>query len=127
MFVIIDNTGDDTISFVAYLNKKFVQKIFTVNRNQDLLVCLDQWLQSVGQSVKDVAGIGVVVGVGKFTSTRLAVTLANTLAFSLHIPVVTLEKEYDQEKAVHLIQSAQPGIYAMPVYSAAPHLYGQNQ
>ena len=117
MFIIIDNTEDNRITFSTWLNKKFVQKIFTVERNQELLVYLDKWLNGLKQVPTDIEAIGVVVGAGKFTGTRLAVTLANTLAFSLQIPVITLNKDYTQEKAYTVLGAAKNGTYIMPIYS----------
>lgn len=124
MLLIIDNTEDDQITFSIWLDKKFIQKVFTIQHNQDLLLYVDELLAGLQLSVQDIRCLGVVMGVGKFTGTRLAVTLANTLAYALQIPVISLAKDFDPEKALSAAGSAVAGTYITPVYSAAPHLYG---
>lgn len=124
MFLIIDNTEDSQIIFSGWLDKKFIQKVFPIQNNQDLLVYVDELLAGLQLSAQDIRCLGVVMGVGKFTATRLAVTLANTLAYVLQIPVISLPKDFDPEKALSAADSAVVGTYITPVYSAAPHLYG---
>jgi tRNA A37 threonylcarbamoyladenosine modification protein TsaB len=89
-----------------------------------LLVYVDETLSAWQVSVHDIRCLGVVMGAGKFTSTRLAVTFANTLAYALQIPVISLAKDFDREKAQAVADAAVAGTYITPVYSAAPHLYG---
>ncbi|MEK7131281.1 MAG: hypothetical protein AAB797_00915 [Patescibacteria group bacterium] len=132
MFLIIDNTEEDKIVFSFWLNNKFVQRIFVLQRrvsmdatrrdfvkskNKGILVCLEKLLSTLKLGLKDIKHLGVVVGVGRFTASRLGVTAANTLAFSLKIPVVALPKNFDQAYALKLAQSAVVGKYIMPTYS----------
>lgn len=117
MILIIDNTDDEQVIFYYFLDNKFAQTVFKVKNNQDLLVCLDAFLSELKISLSAITVLGVVVGAGKFTGTRLAVTMANTLAYSLKIPVISLEKNFDQQAALELARAATPGTYVMPVYS----------
>ncbi len=147
MLLVIDNTEDDRGVFYAEMDNKFVQgvfkrtaasskqktsghnirsKVFKTKQSDDLLVCLDKFLSDLNLSVKDITCVGVVMGVGRFTATRLAVTLANTLAYGLHIPVIKLEKNFDQRAASAKAKEAKAGQYVMPEYSAEAHIQGKN-
>lgn len=128
MFLIIDNTEDGTstrsaaavrygaskVAFSFWLDNKFVQRKY----EGAVLFCLEKLLVNLKLKLKDIKCLGVVVGEGRFTATRLAVTAANALAYSLKIPVVALPKNFDQAAALKLAKSARAGKYVAPIYSA---------
>ncbi len=133
MFLIVDNTEEDAITFSFWLNNKFAQRIFVLQRrvsmdvtrhdfvkskNKGVLICLEKLLSTLKLDLKDIKYLGVVVGVGRFTASRLGVTAVNTLAFSLKIPVVALPKNFDPAHALKLAKSAAAGKYVVPTYSA---------
>ncbi|OGH92119.1 MAG: hypothetical protein A2534_02870 [Candidatus Magasanikbacteria bacterium RIFOXYD2_FULL_39_9] len=130
MLLIIDNTEDDKTVLSFWLNKKFVQQTFkkipSSRNNDSLLICLDKFLSKLKISLKDIKCLGVVVGSGRFTSTRLAVTMANTLAYGLHIPVIKLLKNFDQNLALEAARESVAGKYIMPEYSAEAHIQNKN-
>ena len=117
MFLIVDNTEDDKATFSFLLNNEFVQRDFVTSKNKGLVVCLEELLASLKLKLKDIKHLGVVVGAGKFTASRLAVTAVNALAYSLKIPVVALPKNFDQAVAFKLAKSAVAGKYVVPTYS----------
>ncbi len=117
MFLIIDNTEEDKVIFDFSLDNKFVQRIFATKDNRNILVILDKLLSGLKLKLKDITHLGVVVGAGRFTASRLAVTAVNTLAYSLKIPVVALPKNFDQTAALELAKSAVVGKYVVPIYS----------
>lgn len=53
-----------------------------------LLTKIDILLLTAQKALKDVSGIVVFQGPGSFTGLRIGITVANTLAYSLHIPIV---------------------------------------
>lgn len=118
MFLIVDNTEEDAITFSFWLNNKFAQRIFVTTKNKGVLICLEKLLSTLKLDLKDIKYLGVVVGVGRFTASRLGVTAVNTLAFSLKIPVVALPKNFDPAHALKLAKSAAAGKYVVPTYSA---------
>jgi tRNA A37 threonylcarbamoyladenosine modification protein TsaB len=117
MFLIIDNTEDGKVVFYFSLDNKFAQRTFKTKDNRDVLVFLGKLLSGLKLSLEDIKYLGVVVGAGRFTSSRLAVTTVNTLAFSLKIPVVALPKNFDQTTALKSVKSAVAGKYVVPTYS----------
>lgn len=118
MFLIIDNTDAEENLFSFWLDNKFVQRKY----KGAVLLCLEKLLSSLGLKLKDIECLGVVVGEGRFTATRLAVTAVNALAYSLKIPVVALPKNFDQTTALKLAKSARAGKYVVPTYSAEAHI-----
>jgi tRNA threonylcarbamoyladenosine biosynthesis protein TsaB len=76
----------------------------------------------VAKDYMKISGIVVFQGPGSFTGLRIGMTVANTLAYSLKIPIVgAMGKEWlkDGKKA---LKSAKSGAYVMPVYGAEPNI-----
>ena len=118
MFVIVDNTEEGKVIFSFSLNNKFIQRTYKANDSKGVLFCLEKLLADLKLKLKDINCLGVVMGEGRFTATRLAVTAANALAYSLKIPVVALPKNFTQADALKLAKSAKAGKYIVPTYSA---------
>lgn len=73
-------------------------------------------------TLSDVAGIGVMQGPGSFTGLRIGITVMNTLAQSLAVPIVGLSGEDWIERAVERLQAGQNDQIVMPVYGADAHI-----
>ncbi len=69
--------------------QKTVSAIEVSNRTSDaeLLPLVADTLKKAGWEMKDIQRIACVTGPGGFTSQRVAVTLGNTLAWGLHVPI----------------------------------------
>lgn len=119
MYLVIDNSVDDQVLFYVYLNTKWVQGNINSN-NKSLLLALTKFLSSVGKELKDIRGIAVVVGKGRFTSTRVAITMSNALALALKITVLAVDKfSADLEKQFAQTQGV---VYASARYSAPANI-----
>lgn len=119
MYLVIDNSGDNQVLFYASLNTKWVQGVIDLE-NKSLLSALTKFLSSVDKQLGDIKGIAVVVGIGKFTATRVATTMVNALALSLKIPVLAVDqfsKNVDQRLA-----QAREGVYISARYSAPANI-----
>lgn len=85
MTLYIDTT--DSLKTIIQINDiQFVQK-YSSPREQNILLFIDRVLKENNASVKDIAFMEVNPGPGSFTGTRVGVTIANTLALSLNIPI----------------------------------------
>ena len=124
MYILIDNSDDQKIVLYYYLKDKWLKRAFS--RPTDLLVDLNKLLADLNCSTSKVRGLAVRLGVGRFTATRVAVTLANTLGFALKIPVVGVGN-LDLKKALKILRLARPGKYISATYSAAAHINGQQK
>ncbi len=123
MYLGIDTSEFDNIHLVLFdkdsvLNKKVEAK------NRDVLKTIDIFLSENRLSKKDVQGIAVVVGDGSFTSTRLAVTVANTFSYTQGIPVLPVSKDQLTEPRVLIerIDDQPKGQYISAEYSGEPNI-----
>ncbi len=119
MYLVIDNSADNRVLFYAYLNTKWVQGELDLNK-KSLLSALVEFANSIDQQINDIEGIAVVVGLGKFTATRVAVTVANALALSLAIPVLAVDQF--NENLNQQLASTPKGIYLSARYSAPANI-----
>lgn len=89
-----------------------------------LLVAIENFLESVGVSKKEIQGIAVVVGKGTFSSIRMATTLANAWHYSLHIPIISIPSEgLDHlDSCAEELQSQKDSGYILPTYSGPPNI-----
>lgn len=122
MFLIIDVSQENKIVFHYLLDKEFVQREFAADRKDSIIISLDKLLKGLGKKPADIKYLGVVVGSGGFTSTRLAVTVANALAYALKIPVVAAGKNWDAGEITERAKNTPAGRYVVPTYSGEAHI-----
>lgn len=127
MFVALNNYEEDKLVISAWVNNKLVQRNYIVKKNNDFLLSLEKFLSSQKATLNDLVGLGVVMGVGRFTATRLLVTMVNTLSYSLIIPVLRLENNFDIQVAFAKGGQAKVGEYILPIYSSEPHIYSKSK
>lgn len=123
MKLLIDNSEESEVIICAKIQKwkKFVIKN---KAHKPLLVILNNFLSKNKKKLTDIIGIAVVVGKGRFTATRIAVTVVNTLGYALKIPVVSVisNDEVLAEKALKKVKS---GVFVSAKYSGEAHIGGQ--
>ncbi len=122
MYLLIDNSTDQQVVFHYYLDTKWVQADFSLDKIS-LIEALDGLLTKKKKTLKDLHGLAVVVGKGRFTATRVATTLANTLAYALVVPVLAVDSWY--ENLNNDLAAAPRGVYISAKYSAPANIGGQ--
>lgn len=75
-------------------------------------------LASTKFKLEDIQGIVCLKGPGSFTGLRIGLTVANTIAQSLNIPIVAENGEAWQESAVKKILAGENDKIALPEYGA---------
>ncbi len=85
MKLYIDST-DNKSTLIKIDENSFVREVATP-RDQDVFGLLVSSLETSGHSVKDITEIEVNTVSGSFTGTRIGVSIANALGFSLKVPV----------------------------------------
>lgn len=121
MHLIIDNSSQEKILFFISKKNAWEKHEYPAGNDGALLRSLESLLAEQRLTPSDLSGIAVRVGEGSFTATRIAVTAANTLAYSLKIPVIAV-KTVDLEEVASLLKNTPVGQYATALYSAEPRI-----
>lgn len=147
MYVLIDMSVFDAIHLALFDESFRIDEVYE-GRNRELLKCIDMFLVSAmvetspavtppssspstsptrrgdSRGFEDVRGIMVVVGAGSFTSTRIAVVVANTFAYVRQIPLLAIGEEqidHAQDLIPELLKQ-KPGQYISATYSGEPNI-----
>lgn len=91
MYLFIDSSGDDLLRLATSADGVRWQEFTLPCTNSGaVLPLIEKTLTDAGKTVADLLGVAVLVGKGRFTATRVTVTIANTLGYALSIPVISL-------------------------------------
>lgn len=82
-------------------------------------------LNEHGKELHDVAGIVIFKGPGSFTGLRIGVTVADTLAYALKIPIVGSSDPAWLKNGLQALLDGGDDKQALPEYGAAPHITAQ--
>ena len=81
-----------------------------------------KFLEEKTGDLRDISGIGVMKGPGSFTGLRIGLTVANTLADSLNIPIASATGEDWRETALSKLRACENERIVMPEYGAVAHI-----
>lgn len=87
-----------------------------------LLKYLHTNLKSEGKTWKDISGIGVFQGPGSFTGLRIGITVLNTIADSLAIPIVSGKGDDWQQEVRRKLEYGDNEHIVLPFYNSEPHI-----
>lgn len=97
------DSSDNTKTIIKINDKEFIKQNSSP-RDQDVFGFLLSTMEGEGFAPQDISEISVNQGPGSFTGTRIGVTIANALGFSLDLPV------NGKIPPVEVIYSAPPSI-----------------
>jgi tRNA threonylcarbamoyladenosine biosynthesis protein TsaB len=117
MILLIDTSTPDCRLTLIDGEQRF-DDVWTADRTlaDKLLGYLRGQLQAHGKTWSDITGIGVFKGPGSFTGLRIGLTVMNTLADSLDIPIIGETDEDWQQKALKRLDEGQNDRLVMPLY-----------
>lgn len=75
-----------------------------------------------GKGLENLSGIIVYEGPGSYTGLRIGLTVANTLAQSLQLPIVGVTGEAWLEDGYQQLQQAHNDVIVMPIYGGQPNI-----
>ncbi len=85
------------------------------------------FLQEKTGDLRKITGIGVMKGPGSFTGLRIGLTVANTLADSLGVPIVGVGGDNWQDVALEKLQSGENEKIILPTYGSEAHITRQKK
>ena len=92
-----------------------------------IVTTIEDQLDRAGASLQELEGIIVFQGPGSFTGLRIGITTANTLAYSLQVPVVGVTEDQWPDVSQRLLKSATVGQFVQPLYGGAPTITQQKK
>jgi len=119
MYLFIDNSREKELFLYYYLEERWQEK--KIEGEVDLLLSIDNLLAEINSNINEVKGIGVLLGRGRFTATRIAATVANTLAYTLKIPIIGVS-EPNLDDVLKKIKKAKVGILISAKYSGEANI-----
>jgi len=131
MYLIINTTDDTKVEVIlAKSQNDFKIKYAKGQRRQseNLLLTIDKILKENKISPQKIKGIGVVTGPGGFTSVRIGVVVANTLAYALKKEVYGLKNsDYNNhkdliEKIITAFKNKKSKKIVLPYYDREPNI-----
>ncbi|WP_369000242.1 tRNA (adenosine(37)-N6)-threonylcarbamoyltransferase complex dimerization subunit type 1 TsaB [Candidatus Nanosynbacter sp. TM7-074] len=99
-----------------------VRQDFEWQAGRTLARGLLKFLEEKTGDLHDISGIGVMKGPGSFTGLRIGLTVANTLADSLNVPIVGATGEDWREMTLKKLYAGENEKIVMPEYGAAAHV-----
>lgn len=88
----------------------------------NLLGYLDEIFKKESSSFSDISGIIAYQGPGSFTGLRIGLTVFNTLADSLSVPIVGVTGDNWKQQGVQRLNSSENDQLVMPEYGGVPHI-----
>lgn len=105
-------------------NQKIDHELWQSGRelSDDLLAHIEALLKKHDSTIKDLTGIIVYEGPGSFTSLRIGLTVANTIAYAQSIPIVGTAGDNWINNGSTELKTAKLGKYVMPEYGAEANI-----
>ena len=87
-----------------------------------LLKRIQDGLDEAKASFNDLTGVVVFKGPGSFTGLRIGITVANTIAYSQSIPVVSTEGDNWLQDGINRLNNSEDEQVALPEYGRDAHI-----
>lgn len=102
MHLYIDST-DNKKTIIKIGETEFVNEVSSP-RDQNILLFIKESMAKIGLTPQNLTSIEVNPGPGSFTGSRIGVTIANALSYSLNVPV------NGQKPPIEVVYSQDPSI-----------------
>ena len=95
-------------------------EVWTAHRQlaETLHTKIESMLQTHGKGWSDIQGLACFQGPGSFTGLRIGLTVANTLSYSYHLPVVATQDPNWLETGIARLIAGESDDLALPFYGA---------
>ena len=122
--LLLRTEGNTSYIAVSDGNKIIVAEEWESGRElaRDLLGCIVRLLSSTHLVLADIGAIACYAGPGSFTSLRIGLATANTLAYSYDIPIVSSGGEAWARLCLEKIVRGEDERIVVPYYGSEPHI-----
>ncbi len=120
MILLID-TAQPTC-FLTVIAENGERQEYAWEANRTLAKGLLAFLQEKTGNLKTISGIGIMKGPGSFTGLRIGLTVMNTLADSLRVPIVGEVGELWQDRALERLRNKENERIVLPLYGAEAYI-----
>ena len=124
MILAIDTSTPECKMYLVKDGAEFVNKTWLAERRLalELLEQLEKFLAENNQTFQDLKGLVVFRGPGSFTGLRIGITVFNTLADSLNIPIVGELGDDWLKLGVGKLAEGKVDTIVLPEYGTPPHI-----
>ena len=118
--ILLLNTSKPQCEMMVYKNGEYETFYWEANRElaDNLLTFISDNLSKNNIQFSQLTGLGVFEGPGSFTGLRIGITVMNTLADSLGIPIVGGRGEEWHKETVNKIQKGENKLIVLPFYGS---------
>lgn len=118
--ILLLNTSKPECEMIIYRNGEYLTFSWEANRElaDNLLTFISDNLSKKRIQFSQLTGLGVFEGPGSFTGLRIGITVMNTLADSLGIPIVGGRGEEWHKEIVNKIQKGENKSIVLPFYGS---------
>lgn len=122
--IIFINTSTSVCKISVMIEGKSKDYEWNSDRNlaKELLNYLSNILYDNNKAWSDIISVAVFKGPGSFTGLRIGITVANTLADSLNIPIVGEIGENWKSESIKRLESGQNDKLVLPFYGAEANI-----
>lgn len=105
-------------------DKLIAEKIWYAHKqlSVDILREISNIITKSGNKLQDLSGIVVYKGPGSFTGLRIGITVANTFAYSLNIPIIGETGEDWQPSGIEKLRSNHDDKIVIPFYGGEANI-----
>lgn len=124
MILAIDTSTPECKMFLIRNNSVFADKNWLAERRLalELLEQLETFLAENESTLKDIKGLVIFRGPGSFTGLRIGITVFNTLAEGLNIPIVGELGDDWLKQGIGRLSEGKVDTIVLPEYGMPPHI-----
>ena len=124
MTVLLLNSSEKDCQITIFASEKLKNITWSADRKlaKDLLSNINNLLLENKLTLNDLTGLAIYKGPGSYTGLRIGITVMNTLASSLDIPIIGSEGEDWQKNALKRLSNNENDHLVLPEYGGVPHI-----
>jgi tRNA threonylcarbamoyladenosine biosynthesis protein TsaB len=118
--ILLLNTSTPDCELTFYKNGSYDKVLWHADRKlaNDLNKFIDDNLAERKLKFSDITGLGVYEGPGSFTGLRIGITVFNTLANALDVPIIGAKGEHWKNTVIKRLDAGENSFMILPFYGS---------